>query len=199
MISENKTILDRLRTETRHHHDRLEEVAASEKLASGALSAEEYKKLLAANYAAHRRLEHAVATTAGMEQLAAERRKAGMLEKDLQQAGLEPEQVWQQLNSELPNITLESRHKALGVQYVMEGATLGGVVILKALNQHPQLQGLQPFHYYGCYGGDTGKRWSSFKQLLQQEAQTPEQQDQILEGANTAYQLFEKAFLAVHM
>lgn len=198
MTSDNPSILERLRAETRAQHDRLEEVAASDKLAEGSLSPEEYLKLLRANYAAHRQLEDLVGESPEMETLLEERQKTRLLEKDLEQAGEEPEQVWLQLKDALPHLELENKYQALGAQYVMEGATLGGVVILRSLNQHPQLQPYQPFHYYGCYGGDTGRRWSQFKQLMLQEVQTPEQQEEALKGTLGAYQLFEKAFVAVH-
>ncbi|WP_224997586.1 biliverdin-producing heme oxygenase [Cesiribacter sp. SM1] len=197
MTTDNPTIVERLRSETRTQHDRLEEVAASDKLAEGTLSPEEYLKLLRANYAAHRQLEGLVGKSGEMEALLEERQKTRLLEKDLEQAGEDPERVWQQLRNELPDLALENKYQALGAQYVMEGATLGGVVILKSLNQHPQLQPYQPFHYYGCYGGDTGRRWSQFKQLLLQEVQTPEQQEEALKGTLGAYKLFEKAFVAV--
>ncbi|AHM62466.1 Heme oxygenase [Flammeovirgaceae bacterium 311] len=198
MTTEQPTIVERLRAETRPQHDRLEEVAASDKLAAGTLSPEEYLKLLRANYAAHRQLEKSVGRVAEMEALLEERQKTRLLEEDLKQAAEDPEQVWQQLEDKLPALQLENKYQALGAQYVMEGATLGGVVILKALKQHPQLQSYQPFHYYGCYGSDTGRRWSHFKQLLLEEVQTPEQQEEALKGTLGAYQLFEKAFVAVH-
>lgn len=199
MATDKLNILERLRTSTRSNHDRLEAVAASDKLANGALSAAEYIKLLKANYLAHRQLEAAVLALPGMETLLVGRQKTALLEADLQQAGIATAAVWEQLNPLLSAPQPENRYQALGMQYVMEGATLGGVVILKALQQHPHLQDYHPFHYYGCYGGDTGRRWSSFKQLLQQEAQSPQAEKEILEGAKTAYQLFEKAFLAVQI
>jgi heme oxygenase len=198
MTPDNPTIVERLRAETRAQHDRLEEVAASDKLADGSLSPDGYLKLLRANYAAHRQLESLVGELPEMEILLEERQKTRLLEKDLEQAGEAPERVWQQLKGALPHLELENKYQALGAQYVMEGATLGGVVILKSLNQHPQLQPYQPFHYYGCYGGDTGRRWSQFKQLLLQEVQTPDQQEEALKGTLGAYQLFEKAFVAAH-
>ena len=198
-MNDQATIIDRLRSETRPHHDRLEEVAASDRLATGSLSADEYVKLLKANYVAHRQLENAVSSVASMQQLSEERQKLGLLEKDLQQSGVVPQSVWEQFNGQLPAPQFNSHHQALGAQYVMEGATLGGVVILKSLQQHPQLQQYQPFHYYGCYGGDTGRQWSGFKKHLLEQAQTTQQQEQVLEGARTAYELFEKAFLAVQV
>jgi heme oxygenase (biliverdin-IX-beta and delta-forming) len=199
MSTQQPDILDRLRAETRPQHDRLEEVAASDKLADGRLTAEEYEMLLQANYIAHRQLEGAVQQVSGMAELTQDRQKLPLLEQDLQQAGLQPDAIWQQQKDKLPPLALQSRHEALGAQYVMEGATLGGVVILKALNEHPQLQGHQPFHYYGCYGGDTGRQWNGFKQLMRQQVQTPEQEEEVLQGCRRAYQLFEKAFLAVQM
>lgn len=199
MTTDKPSIMERLRAETRPQHDRLEEVAASDKLANGTLSPDGYLKLLEANYAAHRKLENVVGSLPEMNELLQERQKAQLLEKDLRQAGEEPEPVWQKLKNKLPEVKLDNKYQALGAQYVMEGATLGGVVILKSLNQHPQLQAYQPFHYYGCYGGDTGRRWSQFKQLLLQETQTPEQEQAVMDGALKAYSLFEKAFLAVRM
>lgn len=199
MSTQQPDILDRLRAETRPQHDRLEEVAASDKLADGTLTAKEYEKLLEANYIAHRQLEGAVRRVEGMAELVEDRQKLPWLEQDLQQANIDPDRVWQQQKDQLPRLDLQNRHQALGAQYVMEGATLGGVVILKALNQHPQLQTHQPFHYYGCYGGDTGRQWNGFKQLLRQQVETPEQEEEVLLGCRSAYEIFEKAFLAVQM
>jgi heme oxygenase len=199
MTSDKPSILERLRSETRPQHDRLEEVAGSEKLATGTLSPAEYLKLLKANYVAHRRLEGAVLDMPEMKKLLADRQKASLLEADLRQAGIDPDLTWEELEQVLPPLQLQNQHQALGAQYVMEGATLGGVVILRALLQHPQLQALQPFHYYGCYGGDNGKRWSQFRKIMLALVQSPQEEEEILKGSLSAYQYFEKAFIAVQV
>jgi heme oxygenase len=60
-----------------------------------------------------------------------------------------------------------SRAEALGLFYVIEGSTLGGRMILRALADvgvsHPALAFLDP------YGAETGTRWRAFLAVLERE------------------------------
>jgi heme oxygenase len=60
-----------------------------------------------------------------------------------------------------------SAAEALGMLYVLEGSTLGGRMILRALAERgvhdPALQFLDP------YGTDTGARWRAFLDVLARE------------------------------
>jgi len=83
---------------------------------------------------------------------------------------------------------------ALGVMYVIEGSSLGGRVILKNINTalgHNEASGAR---YFAGYGGQTGSHWKSFLgQLIQYENDT-KSEDEIIAGANYAFDAISRHF-----
>ncbi|TRW25828.1 biliverdin-producing heme oxygenase [Flavobacterium zepuense] len=83
---------------------------------------------------------------------------------------------------------------ALGVMYVIEGSSLGGRVILKNINGalgHNEDCGAR---YFAGYGGQTGSHWKSFLgQLIQYENNT-KSEDEIIAGANYAFDAISRHF-----
>jgi heme oxygenase (biliverdin-IX-beta and delta-forming) len=57
--------------------------------------------------------------------------------------------------------------EALGVFYVLEGSTLGGKTILKALRSRGVSTG--GLHFLDPYGKETGSRWRAFLSVLERE------------------------------
>jgi heme oxygenase len=191
-------ISERLRSETRAEHEALEAIGLSDKIMGATLAPEEYKRLIMVQYLVHRELEERLAQE-GIQQHFPdldfeERQKLPLLEKDLDQLRVNREEIARMSPvGKLPDLT--SPHQLLGTMYVMEGATLGGMVIMKALKKNEQLTGIDNFYYYGCYGGDTGKQWKSFQKVLQQEAQTDEAKDQITAAASQTFRFFRDNFM----
>lgn len=189
-------ILERLREETRGAHDRLEAVALSDKIMEGSLQPEEYKKLLLVQYLVHRELEGLLEKRDVRQHFPElqfdERKKMPLLQKDAEELGIGTEKLAMPAAGQLPRA--EEPYGALGCMYVMEGATLGGNVIVKALRKNEHFSGLGDFHYFGCYGADTGKRWKSFLQVLQEQGKKEEAQQQIVEAAKATYAFFEDNF-----
>ena len=67
-----------------------------------------------------------------------------------------------------PPAPLASRAEAMGVLYVLEGSTLGGRMIKKAV--HARGCDLTGLSFLDPYGRDTGARWREFVTVLEREA-----------------------------
>jgi heme oxygenase len=192
-------ILEKLREETRGDHDELEATGMSGKIMDATLQPEEYKRLIKVHYLVHRALEERLAQ-ADVQQHFPEvefekRKKLPLIEQDLAELGLDEQKTAQmQPAGQLPE--MEEPYGLLGAMYVMEGATLGGMVIMKALKKNEQLSGIDHFHYFGCYGGDTGKQWKSFLEVLKEEGNKPEAQQPLVKAASQTYQFFKDNFQA---
>ena len=81
--------------------------------------------------------------------------------------------------------------QAVGVMYVLEGATLGlGVVTRRLAPSHPALAGAG--RYMAAYGSRTGSRWSEFQRMLAtvDRAEWPS----ACIAANATFSMFKQAF-----
>ncbi len=90
-----------------------------------------------------------------------------------------------------------SEATALGYLYVIEGSTLGGRVILKQLENTPALQSTKAIHFFSGYGTNTGPMWKSFLSNFSSYAVQSNQESQIIEGANHAFQSIHDYFLSI--
>ncbi len=174
-------ILERLKTETSDAHDRVEALAASDRIMNGSLTPEEYQQLILRNYVLHAAyepmLDEAIARN-GMDELNyAERKKLSFLERDLQEMGLAIPEV-----DFAPSFAAATPEEVFGSMYVMEGSTLGGSVIRRRLVSLPEFAGL-PFHFYGCYGDRTGPMWNAFKTVVAERVQTADQEQATVNAA----------------
>lgn len=61
-----------------------------------------------------------------------------------------------------------TRAEALGLYYVVEGATLGGHVILRELAKRGVTD--ETLRFLDPYGADTGRRWRQFVDVLESES-----------------------------
>lgn len=191
-------ILERLKTETRPHHDRIEEVGFSTQIMSGQLTLNEYKMLVINNYRMHKLVEgmlEQMPEVKNLEGLEFEsRKKTALLAKDLEDLGLNPADF----STEGINIDLSDFHTAMGTYYVLEGSTLGGSVIARKLATNPNLasEGLTDFNFYGCYGDMVGPRWKAFQQVLVDVATDTAAEDKMVAGAAAAFDAMTEMFIA---
>jgi heme oxygenase len=78
--------------------------------------------------------------------------------------------------------------QALGVSYVLEGATLGSQIILKHLKESLPFALNHGFNYLTAYKENTGKNWQSFKQRLEAYyLQYPESETIIISSATETF------------
>lgn len=184
------SLLDRLKTETRSHHQHTESLLYTQQLMAGTLTRSELTHLLTIHYRFHSALETAVAALAGFfagynYDL---RQKTPWLLADLQQWAIP-----------LPTAHTSlfdgwNGYELLGALYVGEGSMLGGQVIAKALRRTTNL-GDAPaaLHFFGGYGDQTGLLWKEFGTYLLSQAHG--QEETIIDAAQRAFDCFGKLAL----
>ncbi len=170
-------LLDRLRSDTRDAHEALEDALA---LMRPPLRRERFASVLQGFLAFHRAWRPRMAVLVGDPELVAPRGKAALIERDLQALG-EAEATAAPLDLDF----LSTRSAAWGSLYVMEGSTLGGQVITKALRRTAwaPAEGLA---YFNPYGRRTGEMWAAFRAALEAAAPTLEP-DLVCEGARATF------------
>lgn len=158
-------LLDELRRQTRALHARAEQ-AVNLPLRLQSLAA--YQHLLGRFYGFYAPLEAQLEliTAAGALGLDWQpRRKTPLLVRDLTALGNSPEAIERLPQcARLPSI--QDAVAALGCLYVLEGATLGGQVIRRQVQQRLGLDAEQGCAFFSGYGDDTGNKWSEFCTVL---------------------------------
>jgi len=186
-------LMQKLKAATRADHDRMELVSHSEQIAAGTLTRALYFELVLKQHYIHQKLEPLVAEALPKQwktALAFEQRiKLPLLEKDMAINGLGP-QMLQVPDIALPDLPAVAQ--AAGCLYVMEGATLGGMVIVKKLRQNPHLEGIPAFHYYSCYGDQTGPFWKNFASTMDAHITDEQEQGQAIAAAQATFRFFEE-------
>lgn len=90
-----------------------------------------------------------------------QRAKAQWLRADLTTLGLSSQDIAAlPLTTQLPSIQCPA--DGFGVLYVLEGATLGGQIILRQIKPRLGLTEHAGAQFFASYGADVGERWRSF-------------------------------------
>lgn len=160
---ERPTLAERLRSETDSAHRSLE-AAIGFDLHSP--SVDRALGMLRGFYSVLRDLEPAMLTLAPAA--LADRGKLALLRSDLRQLGMTADEI-DRLASPADVWKPRTSADAFGALYVMEGSTLGGKVIVKALRRLPDWPLGEPC-YFDPYGTETGMRWNAFKEYLNKVA-----------------------------
>lgn len=190
-VSDFPTPMQALKRATQTAHTQLEALAIPESgLADMPLNA--YRELIIHNYQLHCAYEPALVHYLDSElpELAYGelRRKLPALEQDLIALDLNPEH-WRWPEQSVLNLP-----EALGSTYVLEGATLGGQMIRRALLKQPVFAERFALHYYGLYAEQLRDRWLSFMTLVNQELSQPEDINMACESANRTFKLAAQIF-----
>lgn len=102
-----------------------------------------------------------------------ERYKLSMLEADLLSLGLSSHEINSlPLCSNLPS--LDSLEEIFGAIYVLEGSTLGGMVLTKHFSKKFDLENLKGLSFYNSYGSKTVEMWRNFQVFLGNQAKNHE-------------------------
>jgi heme oxygenase len=184
-------ITERLKAETADHHKATEAVSFGDRIMGGSLTLEEYGLLIEKNYILHAVLEAALTESNLIpEELElTARAKTKSLEADMTLL----ERPFPVLP--VPAISYKTAAEALGAMYVLEGATLGGAYIYKALQRNPVIAPLGEFNYYTVYGDKIGPNWKAFQEGLLKHVNTKEQEDEAIESAKQTFDFFKEIFL----
>ena len=119
----------------------------------------------------------------GKEYISSERAKAPLLEKDLRVFGQSAELL--ERCTSLPE--LKTHAQVLGCLYVIEGATLGGQIISKHLLANLGLGPETGAAFFNGYGADTCLQWQSFRSFLTSNAESMNQDDEIVVSGNDIF------------
>ncbi len=188
-------ILARLKSTTQPQHDQLEAVSFAREIMSQKISRKEYTELLAKTAIIYQVLEPMVNKfinkTQDPDLTPFISNRLSDVEKDLE--NLTQRQT--EDNSGLSEIEeIETLSDLIGILYVLEGARLGGKVIVKALRKNPALADIKEFHFYQQTGIDTRQRWLDFRTLANDHL--GEEQDQ--ERATLAAKKIFNYFYRIH-
>lgn len=161
------------------------------------LTREHYRHHLEALYGFYVPLEallDSILTELLPELRAAERWKLPLLARDLRALGHDAASLVQ-----LPRATslpqLSGAPEALGCFYVMEGATLGGQLILRHLQRYFTGAPVGDFAFFRAYGEDVGPMWRAFGQAVTRasdEAASEHFDARVIQGAKNTFDAFER-------
>ena len=179
---------ERLKKDTRPDHDMVEELMFVQAIMNGTLSLQQYKILLRTNYLVHEAFEallfSRLSGQTAEEMQITRRSKIPALVKDFDELEMGAPQVVAPAGD-----FYDSEAAALGALYVLEGASLGGHVIVKKLATNPGLNHLNlSFNYYRIYGDDLIPNWKSFCAVLNRQPETD--YPIILDGARKMFACF---------
>jgi len=76
--------------------------------------------------------------------------------------------------------------QALGLLYVLEGSTLGGIVIGRHLASLPHLSDVR-IRAFSPYGHETGAMWAAFRQVTRDRVATGGNADAIVRSARATF------------
>jgi heme oxygenase len=156
------TLLDRLKTETRPAHDRIE---AAMDLDRHLATLAAYRSLLARLHGFHAPFEKEAGAALDDEAFFGTRRKAGLLARDLASLGLSEAEI-----HALPRCRslppMRSPAEAYGAIYVVEGSTLGGAIIARQVEAALGFTSETGCAYFRAYGSALGPRWKAFQARL---------------------------------
>ncbi|MGE6756631.1 biliverdin-producing heme oxygenase [Corallococcus interemptor] len=194
-------LLQRLKTETRPHHERTEGVV---RLMDAHLTPEGYRRQLEAFHGFYLPVEARLAGPLAALEPALElasRWKTALLEEDLRAMGHDTASLARLPRaSALPSLT--GLAEALGAAYVLEGSTLGGQLILRHLTRHfgPDAR-VGNFAFFRAYGDRVGPMWRAFGAALTQASERAASETfdaAVVQGARETFDTFAAWLMREH-
>jgi len=177
------TIAERLKSETRDSHERTESLMFSSEIMNGSLTLSDYKLLIQTLLDFHFSFEDNVHSL--VRQVLP---KSFDLGKRKKLPALQHDANILKLGAHHINYSDTSSWKAVGWLYVMEGASLGGQVIMRKILANHAIAETGAYRFYEGYGNQTGPYWLSFKTTIDQTVPTEKEQE-VVEGAQTAFNI----------
>ena len=180
-------LLQMLRAATAVQHKALE---ARLPLTRPELDVATYTQVIKAYYGFHLPLQQRLQAFDSVENADTGRLKITALVKDLLALGLTPSQIDALPQcSDLP--VLENPSHLLGIQYVMEGATLGGQVLRRIIADRLSIDAASGGEFLDVYGQDTGRLWKAFLKRLA-DADHPDHNQDVTSAACATFASFER-------
>jgi heme oxygenase len=183
----------RLRAATATTHERMHAHPGFEAAAAGTIELSDYRRLLVRLYGFHRPFEDIARSAADVFRIDLDmnaRTRSPLILADLQAIGFDPSAamtlpLWR------PSVRLVSKGSLLGALYVLEGSTLGGVQIARALKDRVG-NGLEnALLFFVGRQERQGAMWRELVQELESFRDDDEEAMQAEDAAVTTFKAFE--------
>jgi heme oxygenase (biliverdin-IX-beta and delta-forming) len=183
----------RLRTATATAHERMHAHAGFGAAAAGTIEAPDYRRLLMRLYGFHRPFEDVARSAVDVFQIDLDmsvRARSPLLLADLQTVGFDPHAaailpLWR------PSVRLVSKGSLLGALYVLEGSTLGGAQIARALKDRVGNGLGKALLFFVGRGERQGAMWRELLEELESLREDDEEAMQAEDAAVTTFKAFE--------
>ena len=175
-----------LRSKTASAHRRLE---ASLDLLADPSDGRRMTRLLARFYGFHAVWDPAVAGVPQLAAFHAPRARLALLARDLSLLGVAAADIAALPRCDVARFLVRDAAQGLGSMYVLEGSTLGGVLISRALKDQAWAPS-DGLGYFNPYGPRTGIMWREFRQWLAAEAAAHDA-EAVAAGARRTFALLE--------
>ncbi len=190
-------IMERLKAETRGAHDRTEAIPFSAAMVQEQLPIDRFVGQLRAYLPVHRELESLLSSSrhpAIQKVWSDDLRKTPLLEKDLryfestgQQGAVDADSAAQSMVAWLKELQVSNEAALLGVLYVLEGSTLGGMVLKPRIAAAYKLCDDQGQAYYSPYGPRAMPHWKEFKERMNAAVVDERDQAAVLDAAEKTF------------
>jgi heme oxygenase (biliverdin-IX-beta and delta-forming) len=191
-------ILALLKQETARHHEAVELAGFSEPIMNGSLTPDQYRALLKGQYLAHKALEPLVTaffSKNGELEGYSYQPRLQLIEKDLGIFGPLPEE--DALPAGNRPASCNTPAEAVGMCYVLEGASMGGAMIRKALERNSRLTAYQPFHFFEFQKEHGLRHWRAFSSAASAWEAGKDEIRTTIVAAQDVFDLFNAAFRSV--
>jgi heme oxygenase len=182
------TVRSRLKNATAQAHRSLETAMA---ISEACRDPDAYRRMIARLWGIYGPLESVLARVdwPGAEALVRQRAKTGWLASDLAFLGFTGADIGRLPKAgDLPFV--ETVADVLGVAYVVEGATLGGQIILPNIKRNLGLSEYAGGRFFASYGQDVGRQWRGFVEALECLGRHPPAADRIERAALQTFESF---------
>ena len=187
------TLRDALKESTRAQHDSIE---SAMKVSEWSKTKDGYRQVIERFYGFHLSMEAAI--WAHEEELReifpdlANRTRLPLIEKDLRALGDSEEKIAElPVCEDLPDLSTPAR--AAGALYVLEGSTMGGMMMAKWLQEEHGYTPESGSAYYKAYGDQTMPMWQAFTKGLADE-RLEANRDEVVEAAGGTFAALENWF-----
>tara|TARA_B100001059_G_scaffold209031_1_gene221708 strand:- start:1098 stop:1766 length:669 start_codon:yes stop_codon:yes gene_type:complete len=200
-----ETLMDRLKSETAAAHDRTEAIPFNECIIGRTMPQSRY----AGQLECWGRVHHVLETSLDASQdpfikmvWPGTAKRAPLISADLEWHGEAdaPEEsriATTEMVQWVESVASDDPVKLLGILYVLEGSTLGGMILRKHLSELFDIDGEEGLAYYSVHGRDVMPNWKLFKARMNDGVPCPEAQQRIIDAASETFDRLGKVLMGL--